>query len=881
MEMMESIFCVNCGSASGSMVLEDEQILHCIQQWRAPLSVQPHDLICTTCWTEASQATTNSSSGGRNCALCKVVLPPRKRSHQLIALRTDTEHHVKIRNIILERLLPLQVRASHHICHPCWQRADRSAKHYSLPSSSRDTAASGVPLRCINCNIDVTRLRRHVLVENNAILLQVQQQITPRVATSADFICDACHTLISERLSAATASEDTTPIVGHQNICIICGRSLFNARSHDLQEEVYRHISHVVQNWVQPRQLQPSDRVCHRCYQRAEAALNETRANNVPQLDRIILQNYSRAPYTHARCMFPTCTSTSQQVVPHMLRVRLFSDHKYYIPRDCRICSFHLERQEWLQLFEETSNHCFTAAYIEDFCELLKSDKNTITFNDIDGMDENLFYYWLGHTKQQFRDLEAELPEFRNRATALGAYLMKLRTGDSDERISTLLNMSRTTLTKLLNKARDVMTEHFVPQHLGLQHISRNQIAEKNLYIPNALFGNPGSNIEDRKAIVIMDGTYIYVQKSSNYSYQKKTYSLHKYRNLVKPFLIVCCDGYIVDVLGPFPATKSDADILKDEVRDPSQPLRQYFKEGDIFILDRGFRDCIPILENLHYSVHYPLSLESGEYQMNTENANESRKVTLCRWVVEVVNGRFKRDFKLLRQDYFNKASKHLMADFKVAAALINRFHPLLVDRDDAREIVSVIQEKIFTNNTLAEFVETNNLNRKRANFESITVQINNLNNFPQLEYSDLILISLGVYQIKQARSYYGEHIRQDGNYIIEVCREVDRQLVTELHLLHSENVWLLRGKIHSRHISHKTYFVYVLVDGSEIGTYAIKQYCCNCVVGRRTIGCCAHVMTIIWYLSWARFQENLNPPAQFLDDILLQNIDEMQNDSI
>ncbi|CAG9792182.1 unnamed protein product [Diatraea saccharalis] len=30
------VFCVNCGSASGCMVLEDEQILQCIQHWVAP-----------------------------------------------------------------------------------------------------------------------------------------------------------------------------------------------------------------------------------------------------------------------------------------------------------------------------------------------------------------------------------------------------------------------------------------------------------------------------------------------------------------------------------------------------------------------------------------------------------------------------------------------------------------------------------------------------------------------------------------------------------------------------------------------------------------------------------------------------------------------------
>lgn len=76
------------------------------------------------------------------------------------------------------------------------------------------------------------------------------------------------------------------------------------------------------------------------------------------------------------------------------------------------------------------------------------------------------------------------------------------------------------------------------------------------------------------------------------------------------------------------------------------------------------------------------------------------------------------------------------------------------------------------------------------------------------------------------------------------------------------------------RHISRKVYFVYILYHINEhinlTREELIKQYYCNCIVGRRTVGCCAHVMTVIWYLSWARYQENVNAPAQFLDNILL-----------
>ncbi|KAF9822543.1 hypothetical protein SFRURICE_010658 [Spodoptera frugiperda] len=61
-----------------------------------------------------------------------------------------------------------------------------------------------------------------------------------------------------------------------------------------------------------------------------------------------------------------------------------------------------------------------------------------------------------------------------------------------------------------------------------------------------------------------------------------------------------------------------------------------------------------------------------------------------------------------------------------------------------------------------------------------------------------------------------------------------------------------------------------ILYENNTEGRAAIKQYCCNYMVGRRTVDCCAHIMTIIWFLSWARYQENINPPAQLLDHILI-----------
>lgn len=197
-----------------------------------------------------------------------------------------------------------------------------------------------------------------------------------------------------------------------------------------------------------------------------------------------------------------------------------------------------------------------------------------------------------------------------------------------------------------------------------------------------------------------------------------------------------------------------------------------------------------------------PESKQAGESQLSTIEVNKTRCVTLCRWVVKVVNGRFKRDYKLFRQEYFNTASTHLMLDFKIAASLINRFHPLLRDNFYAQDILAIAQAKLNTQNDLASYVEANNLNRVRVQFTSIDGRLPELNYFPHLTFRDLILFSLGIYQIKQARSYYGEHVRETGEYKIEVYRQ-------NIHEF-GPHKYLLRGRIQSRHTSRKTYYIYI-----------------------------------------------------------------------
>lgn len=110
--------------------------------------------------------------------------------------------------------------------------------------------------------------------------------------------------------------------------------------------------------------------------------------------------------------------------------------------------------------------------------------------------------------------------------------LVKLRTSESNERLSILFQLPRSTLERYMSKARNCLGNTFVPLYLGLGHMSIQDVAAKNKIIPDGLFGNPDMPVSTKPAIIMCDGTYVYVQSSSNYLYQKKTYSPHKYVNL-------------------------------------------------------------------------------------------------------------------------------------------------------------------------------------------------------------------------------------------------------------------------------------------------------------------------------------------------------------
>lgn len=643
---------------------------------------------------------------------------------------------------------------------------------------------------------------------------------------------------------------------GTLSICNPCWLRFYRALqarpvNDPLPQQVQEPLHQQVQEEPLPQQVQEEEV--------QEIVVNVQQQQNIGIMT---IPGYLRVSNTARRCVFQNCRNVPANAVPKYVRLHLFRMNKLFIPKLARVCQPHMISNEWEDLLnvQIPLHEHFNSAHVLDIIELYewKLERGTqLDFENIEEIDDNELHFYTGMDKIQFNRIlnQTSLRDRTNSsATVLGLYLVKIRTGEPDERVASMFNMSRRTLERKLKIARECLSEEFVPRHLGLDHMTREDVIARNLTIPSHIFGG---NQNEPAAILVCDGTYIYVQKSSNFLFQRKTYSLHKFRNLVKPFLIVCTDGYIVDVLGPYPAITTDAEIMSHMMQDAA--WHWFLNANDIFILDRGFRDSIPAIEEHGYDAHMPPTRARGE-QLSTVDANKSRLITMCRWVVETINGRFKKDFKIFRHVYFNVALTNMMTDFKITAALINATHRPYRDNAHAAQFINIIDENINRENELADYVIRNNLNRQRVAFMPLDANNPELRDFPQLTYDELLLFTLGIYHLKLAKSYCHEHMRPNGVYIMELYHR--RELV--------ENKILIRGRIQSRHIRAKRYYTYLLINPALQGRQSLEGYYCSCIHGRRTVGSCAHIASVVYFLSWAVYQDEFHTPAAFLDETIL-----------
>lgn len=616
--------------------------------------------------------------------------------------------------------------------------------------------------------------------------------------------------------------------------------------------------------------VKEGDLICNNCYGTENASLPDTilkekvsnempstseplsDADSGPSHSKRIKLDIPRATSSSALCIVcgkarQTDSRRTFKTLLPKCRAKIFVKTGIVVTDGVRVCLKHFDG-------DFLSEECYSSitsfsdsfnATSQDIKELLNEVRvialqgsNTLNFDDSSAMVDTDYMRLTGVTKSQFDSIMSHLSTLRSTSTrssrtALALLLVKLRTGLSLSVISTLFGIRKNSCSKAIHAARTALMTSFVPKYLGLSHIDRDQIIRDHTStFAKVLFADSKSDV----AIAVADGTYIYIEKSSNYAFQRRSYSIHKGQPLLKPMMLVATDGYILTVLGPYLADgkNSDAKITEHMLKSNAENINEWFHDNDVLVVDRDFRDAIDILKDFGINAQMPHFLNKSQRQHSTEEANESRLVTKVRWVVESVNGRIKK-WKALSNTMPNTQIPYIGDYVRIVCSICNAFRPALVTSPESDEVIAKrMMAQAKNPNKLQCTVVANGWDKKRVIWEKINES--ELNDFPELTENELRDLTMGVYQLKQARCYTDEHFDENGQYEI---------------LAHKEQNNILKAQIRSRHTSNKSYNLWIEYGQ---GLNPINGWYCQCKCGARTVGCCAHVASALWFLGYYRY---------------------------
>lgn len=553
-------------------------------------------------------------------------------------------------------------------------------------------------------------------------------------------------------------------------------------------------------------------------------------------------------------------------------RVNIYLKKNVYTSENTKSCAQHLDDRGHLfdHLYDElhfvNRPYRFKGNQLSTFLGELRSFANNTSntkFNNENNISEEHFASISPITKEQFRELytfcdpiyEGDFFRYITKSDLL-VFLCKLRQGATDDFLACIFDYpSRQAISLTISKVRRSLMQRFVPQNIGLPAINRETYINNHVTeFTNHLY-NPEPNIP--RAIVYVDGTYIEVEKSSNFQVARQSFSTHKRYYLVKPALLVAPNGYILDIHGPYFSdnANNDAAMLTNEMlKEGDNNLREWFQEGDIVVLDRGYRDVQDLLENRGVMVKMPPILANNQKQFTTEEANLCRLLTKTRWTVESRNGHIKSIFKFFKNKLSVYHAKHLRELLKIAAAIINRYKDLIYMENANAQYAQVLHNRALSPNIMQARVEVDTTLRSR-NAGWVRLDQYALADFPHLTLEYLEDLTAGVYQLSLAPAYVQDKMNRDDDESFQFDQRI-------------QEPGLIRIRIYSRFsraTKHQLWIAYQVCEEIDDDEEPISSYYCTCKAGARTLGCCAHIAAVLWFLGYARYQQNVAFPPTFL----------------
>ncbi|RNA07946.1 vacuolar sorting-associated 13c [Brachionus plicatilis] len=327
---------------------------------------------------------------------------------------------------------------------------------------------------------------------------------------------------------------------------------------------------------------------------------------------------------------------------------------------------------------------------------------------------------------------------------------------------------------------------------------------------------------------------------SSNNLVQRKLFSGHIKRPLIKPFVITSSNGRIINVYGDNSATDNDAFIM-GKVLQNDKDLRNLLKRGDLAIFDPGFKECIARLKAVYgLNCKIPTFLKDGQKQLSWSEANETRLITKCKFVIEVINGIFKQQFKSLKETQ-NTMLSHICDDYKIAVTLINAFFSERIsDKEDENQISVEMKSKLRIKNNLEKYLDLG---------------------FPKLDVEIIKKkITFGRYQLEQAYGYLAEHFESNEEYKFLACEN----LITENA---KKIIFVTIQSRHSNSVKHKVFVMFKPLSKSLNDV----SWVCSCKMGKRTLGCYSHVAALVYFMGVGIYDiASIPKPGYRLKNILV-----------
>ena len=101
--------------------------------------------------------------------------------------------------------------------------------------------------------------------------------------------------------------------------------------------------------------------------------------------------------------------------------------------------------------------------------------------------------------------------------------------------IATIFRLSNKRLVAhIIQQVRHQLKNSFVHKYLGFNHKTRDDVLT---YHQTTIASKLLTSQSDQVCVVI-DSTYLYIQKPLNNLLQRRTYNMHKHRNLLKPMIV-------------------------------------------------------------------------------------------------------------------------------------------------------------------------------------------------------------------------------------------------------------------------------------------------------------------------------------------------------